>query len=137
MQRENTLSRYGDLHIQTGGSFMPSWNSAYTSQALPFVIPRMVSGPDYPNKERWRRNFADAPQVSPTEFLRGFARRIEGQVRSDFTALPIVRSTWFQYTVEHLGSMLGPMKAKPGETQSELANEYVDAARILYWHLCK
>ena len=59
--REGTLERYGHMHIQTGGRFMDRWNSAFTSMALPFVIPRMVSGPDYPGKPRWWRVAEDAP----------------------------------------------------------------------------
>ena len=93
--REGTLERYGDLHIQTGGRFQDRWNTEYTSMALPFVIPRMVSGPDYPKRPRWRRVYDDAPEVTPTEFLRGLARRAEAQIRNDQAAIPIARSNGF------------------------------------------
>ena len=73
---------------------------------MPFVIARMVSGPDYDKDRRWRRTFEDSPFVHPHEFMRGFARRIELQVRQDATAVPIVRSTWFRWTVEHTNSVL-------------------------------
>ena len=45
--REGALERYGDLHVRTGTKFIFQWHSKYFSQVLPFVIPRMVSGPDY------------------------------------------------------------------------------------------
>ena len=66
----------------------------------------MVSGPDYPNEQPWRRVYDDAPEVSPTEFMRGFARRVEAQVAHDMTAIPIVRSNWFQYTLQKTGAFL-------------------------------
>ncbi len=34
--------------------------------------------------------------VTPTEFMRGLARRVEAQARHDFTALPIARATWLR-----------------------------------------
>ena len=82
--------------------------------ALPFVIPRMVSGPDYPKRPRWRRVYDDAPEVTPTEFLRGLARRAEAQIRNDQAAIPIARSNWFQYTVENNSPMFAPYKSKKG-----------------------
>ena len=135
--REGTLERYGDLHIQTGGKFLPTWHTSYTSQALPFVIPRMVSGPDYLNEQRWRRVYDDAPEVSPTEFMRGFARRVEAQVAHDMTAIPIVRSNWFQYTLQKTGAFLAPYAAKRGEPENNTANEFIEAAKSLFKHLHK
>ena len=135
--REGTLERYGNMHVQTGGRFLDRWNSAFTSMALPFVIPRMVSGPDYPRKPRWRRVAEDAPEVTPTEFLRGFARRVEAQVRNDHAALPIVRSNWFQYVVETGSSMFAPYLAKKDQPRADVANDLIKAAAELHqalWH---
>ena len=45
-----------------------------------------------------------------TDFLRGFARRVENQCRGDWTALPIFRSIWYQYTayISHAALQRGP-----------------------------
>jgi hypothetical protein len=69
--------------------------------------------------------------------MRGFTRRVEAQVGNDLAAVPIVRSTWFQYTVQHTGSVLAPCKTKQGTPQSDTANAYIEAATSMYWHLWK
>ena len=80
------LDRYGELHIDTGNTFVNQWRTEYTSMAIPFVIPRCISGPDYPYAERWRRrddeNFT-VPVCTAATFMRGFAQRIERQVVTD------------------------------------------------------
>ena len=71
--------------------------------AIPFVIPRCVSGPDYPYAERWRRRDDEhfkAPICTPGTLMRSFTERIERSVVTDWTAVPIVRSVWCKYTVE-------------------------------------
>ena len=69
----------GKLTVQTGHNSMNQWNGKYFSQILPFVIPFMVSGPDfefYEKTKRWRRrdmagdqstDFLKAPWVSAAE----------------------------------------------------------------------
>ena len=99
--RAGALQRYGEMHVQTGSRFINQWHSKYFSQILPFVIPRMVSGPDYDPLDRWRRREADAPLVTPMEFTRGFARRVEAQCRNDWNAVPILRSVFFKHQAEH------------------------------------
>ena len=61
--REGALERYGDVQVQTEVLAQSQCNSEYFSMILPFVIPRMVSGPDYTGRDRWRRTFDDAPLV--------------------------------------------------------------------------
>jgi hypothetical protein len=58
--RKGALERYGGLHVQTGSRFIDQWQSKYFSQVLPWVIPRMVSGPDYDPERKWRRR-VDSP----------------------------------------------------------------------------
>ena len=70
--REGALERYGELHTQTGGKEILQFHSKYFSQVLPFVIPYMVSGPDYFPDQRWRRKHANDQWVSPKEFEAAF-----------------------------------------------------------------
>ena len=112
----------GDLTVQTGQTPLPQWHSRYFSQILPFVMPYMVSGPDftfYENSSRWRRRdksgHLPAPWVSPATFLAGFSRRCESQCRQDWNALPIMRSVCFKYYVETGGSLCSaPFKGRRG-----------------------
>ena len=106
--RGGALSRYGDLSIQTSTQFVNQWQSKYTSMVHPFVIPRMVSGPDYDPNNPWRHKFHDAATVTPTEFLRGMARNCLAQVRQDFKFLPQLRAVWYKHRVEHMAMMQMP-----------------------------
>jgi hypothetical protein len=81
--REAALERYGELEVQTGCKAISQWNTQYFSLVLPFVIPRMVSGPDFDPRNRWRRTFDDAPIVTPRAFAAGFIRRVEAPCRLD------------------------------------------------------
>ena len=90
-KEQRAMDRIGDLKIDVRGSEILQFHSKYVSQVLPFVIPRMVSGPDFFPHCRWRRAEND-PWVSPMEFSSGFSRRVEASCRKDWNALPIIRS---------------------------------------------
>eukprot|EP00973_Karenia_brevis_P095060 12425500-Karenia_brevis.AAC.1 len=123
------MARFGELHIHTGNKLESQWESKYFSMILPFVFPRMCSGPDFnPDKNRWRRT-ASAPTVTPMEFSKVIARRIEGQIRNDTTAIPIIRSVCYKWMVEHSSSMIVPFYGKRDRPGSVIANELVKAAQ--------
>ena len=99
--RTGGLERYSEFQIETGNKLQSQWESKYFSQILPFVFPRMCSGPDFaPEKHKWHRS-DDSAVVTPMEFTKAIARRIEGQIRHDFTAVPIIRSVCYKWMVEH------------------------------------
>ena len=133
--REGALERYGELRVMTGGQKIPQWHSKYLSQIMPFVIPRMVSGPDFFPNDRWRRTFEDAPLVSVQEFTAGFSRRVEAQCRTDWAALPIIRSVGYKFAAEHTMSLVAPFFGKKNSATNTSAAEYVKAAQNLYHHL--
>ena len=135
--RENTFERFGSLHVQTGSKWLSQWCPQYFSQVLPFVIPRMVSGPDFREEAQpWRRQkFLDAPRVPVQTFVRAFARRVEAVCRTDWTALPILRSVSHKFTAEHTMSTLANFCGKRGWTADTKAAEFVKAAQSLYRHL--
>ena len=105
--RMGAILQHGKIDVQTGHQLISQWEGKYISQILPFVMPFMVSGPDYEfhNKtNRWRRRDVPgmpvAPLVSAAKFTAAFARRCESQCRQDWNALPIIRSVNFRYAVE-------------------------------------
>ena len=135
--RRGVLERHGNLHIQTGNDFVKQWQSQYFSQIMPFVIPRMCSGPDFDKENRWRRTSDDYPFVRFQDFVRGFPRRVEAAVRNDATAVPIVRSVYFKWAVEHSSSLFAPYSGKRGQSLSDRANDTISAAQTLLdklWH---
>ena len=126
--REGALSRYGELHIRTGNEFLNQWHSKYYSQVFPFVIPRMVSGPDFDPQNKWRRR-PDAPFVTSQEFTRGVARRVEAQCRNDWLFMPSIRSVDFIHTAEHTMSTVSHFSGKRGAPSETRANEMVPEVR--------
>ena len=126
--REAALERYGELEVQTGSKAIPQWNTQYFSLVLPFVIPRMVSGPDFDVRNRWRRTFDDAPVVTARDFAAGFIRRAEAQCRLDWTALSIVRGATFAYTAEHTMGILTPFCGHRQNPSEHSADAYIAAA---------
>ena len=134
--RSGALRRYGDLHLETGGKMIFQWHSKYTSQVLPFVMPKMVSGPDYYPDRRWRRCTEDgAALVSVPAFVAGFARRVEASCRTDWSASPIVRSAGYQFVAEHSMALTAPFLAKRNSALSTSAEEHVAAAKNLCHNL--
>ena len=116
------LGHFADLDVTLDRQFIPQWQSKYFSQILPFEIPRMVSGPDFPRTPRWRRqgqwgedNYA--AWVTPTASLRAFARRVELQTATSWTAVPIVRSVWYRHYIENQSSALGSFRTLRGGPQ--------------------
>ena len=132
--REGALTRYGDLTVETGNKFIPQWHGKYFSQIMPFVIPRMVSGPDFDPEKRWRRD-KEAAIVDPSVFCAGFARRVEASCRTDWSALPIVRTVTFKWVAEHTMATLAPFSGKRGSATQTSAETYVRAAQNLFKHL--
>ena len=132
--REGALERYGDLCVRIWSKRIFQWHSKYFSQVLPFVIPRMVSGPDYDPERRWRR-VEDVPFVSARAFAAGFARRVEAACRTDWSALPIVRSVAFKLVAEHTVSTVASFAGKRGSATNTFATDVVAAAKNLFHHL--
>jgi len=91
------------LQLTTDMRFEDQWRGDYVSKALPLSIPREISGPDFLPRKSRRHPDGDATvsgeaEVTITDFLRGFARRVENPCHSDFTAIPILRSLWYKHT---------------------------------------
>ena len=126
--REGAFSGFGHLAVQTGNKYMSQWCPQYFSQILPFVIPRMVSGPDFRQEDAqpWRRQrYSDAPRVHPMRFCAGFARRAEACCRTDWSALPIFRSVAHKYMAENISSLVGTFVGKRGYTAETDASDFV------------
>ena len=120
--------RVGDLHTKTDDVFQEQWCGKFFSYALLVVIPRMVSGPDLPWRPRFRRSEQHAG-VNFTTFLQGFAKRVENQCRSDFTALPIIRSVWYRFMAQERSFAGDAFRVRRNGTQEESATEHVIAMR--------
>ena len=65
------------------------------------------------------------------------ARRIEGQIRNDATAIPIIRSVSYKWMVEHSSNMLVLYNGQRDRPGSVIATELVQAAQVDYQTLWK
>ena len=63
------------------------WRGDFVSKAMPFTVPRLISGPDFFPGERESPDPEDGlplrPTMPPTASLNAFARRAEAQRRAD------------------------------------------------------
>jgi hypothetical protein len=69
------------------------------------------------------------------EFTAGFARRVEAQCRTDWTALPIIRSVAYKFQAEHTMGVIAPFYGKKDSATNTSAIDYVKALQNLYHHL--
>ena len=118
--------------IRTGHDMVDQWRGHFVSKAMPFTIPRLVSGPDFFAGERERPDPEDGlplrPTMTPTAFLNAFARRSESQCRTDRTALPVLRSLWYNYKA-YTGH--GIVAKVPGENRKGARLEVTDHIRAM------
>ena len=63
--------------------------------------------------------------------LNVMARRIEGQIRNDFAAIPIIRSVCYKWMVEHSSAMIIPFYGQRERPGSIIAHELIEAAQGL------
>ena len=75
--------KFGDIYVATKRKFMDQWNTKYSSLALPFVICRTFSGPDYDPNAKARRLEDRCCFVNPQLFCQFFSRRCEAQCSVD------------------------------------------------------
>ncbi|CAK9024343.1 ATP-dependent DNA helicase [Durusdinium trenchii] len=129
--RKESNVHFANVTVQLDRKFIPQWHAKYFSQVMPFEIPRMVSGPDYPRADRWRR-LPDSPEVTPTQFMRTFARRVELQIANSWTAIPIARSVWYKHMIEAKAVAVGSFRrAGPGASGME-AMDHIQTMQKLY-----
>ena len=67
--------------------------------------------------------------------MAGFARRVEASCRTDWSALPILRSVAYKWTVEHTMGTVAPFIGKRGAPTDTATADYVRAAQSLFHHL--
>ena len=72
---------------KTGADLVDQWKSEFMALALPFSIPRVVGGADYPLKKRFRI-YREAAVLTPWECTRMHARRVESNIKSDWNIVP-------------------------------------------------
>ena len=148
-QRKHTFSKYSDLHVRTGHSFVDQWRPEYTAMAHPMSLTYRVGGPEYKSIDRGRRTgsfeYMEGNKkrklypavVDPRDFAQGLARRIEGQMRQDWGLVPAVRNVSMRHEAITGTRMAVKQPMEPGIPIESLGRGLVRAASPLYTMLWK
>ena len=79
----NLATTAHELGVQTGTDFWDQWRTDFLHWAFPFSLPAPASGPDYPQKPKFRR-VADAPVLGPMQHLKHITGRVESSIRNSW-----------------------------------------------------
>ena len=127
------LSRFSELHAQTGNTFVPQWKPRYLSDICCFEFKHVTGGPEFSKEDRLR--YDDCPMVDIFEYTAGLPRRIERQVRSSWMLTPGLRNLYFRRTLLEQASIAYRHTVEPGEMTEHHAKELCAAATELYQQL--
>ena len=136
VREAQSLGKYQRLFVATNSKFVDQWQPRYVSHAFPFSLPRAVSGPDFPQRERDRR-VSEAAQLSPKEFLRSLPARVEDSIRNDWNLVPAVRRVTSMWEVVCNNRVFVPAFKVGNISAAEQAERTVNAARSLYKRLTR
>ncbi|CAK9060177.1 unnamed protein product, partial [Durusdinium trenchii] len=122
--------------VQTGHEFWDQWQPKYLSWAFPFSLPAPVGGPDYPNKDRWRRS-TDAAMLGPLAHLRSLTRRVESSIHNSWDLVSGLRRLTFKWHSVWNTPLWRKHKPKAELLETTPVHEWVQAAKALYHKLQK
>ena len=105
------------------------------SSALPFVICRTCSGPDYDPDSKARRLEDRGCFVNPQLFCQFFSRRCEAQCSVDWAALPLLRSAAHNWLAEHTMATTVRFQGKTDLVATHRTEAQIQAMKNLYHHL--
>jgi hypothetical protein len=124
------LSRFSELHAQSGNVFMDQWKSRYLAEIYPFEFKHASGGPEFDTRDRSRHD--DCPMVDMHEYTSGLPRRCERQVRSSWNIVPAIHNLYFRRSLLEGSSITYKHSMQPGEMTAEHGKELCDAAAELY-----
>ena len=84
--RDNALSQFSTLSLQTGSNLMSQFETSYIPRVFCTTLPWCVGGPDFKGSS-WRR-VGEAPIVSLDAYTAMMASRCEYQIRADWDFNP-------------------------------------------------
>ena len=124
------------LRARTNVELVDQWNWNFLQLAFPYSIPRVVGGADWPSQKRPRRQ-ADAAQLLPWDYLGMHARRVESNLKNDWTLIPSQRNLtlkWDALCGDHVACKHSVSQEKVGAAH---ATELTAAMDGLYNKLVK
>ena len=113
------------LRAKTNVSLVDQWNWNFLQLAFPYSIPRVVGGADFPFQKRARRQ-ADAAELVPWDYLGMHARRVEANLKNDWTLIPSQRNItlkWDALCGDHVACKHPVDSDKPGVAHAAELNK--------------
>ena len=124
------------ISASTNVRLVDQWNWNFLQLAFPYSIPRVVGGADFPQQKRIRRQ-SDAAVLTPWDYLGMHARRVESNLKNDWTLIPSQRNItlkWDALCGDHVACKHSVSHDKVGVAHAE---ELTDAVEKLYEKLQK
>ena len=119
------------LKVCTGTELVDQWNWNFLPLAFPYSLPRVVGGADYPLAKRVRRDSA-AAVLDPWDHLVMHARRVESNIKTDWTLVPSQRNIVTRHEALCGDSVACKHKVEDGKAGAVLAAELLTAVESLY-----
>ena len=130
--RDNDLSQFSTLALQTGSNLMSQFESSYIPRVFCTTLPWCVGCPDFKGTT-WRR-VEDAPMVSLDTYTAMMAARCEYQIRVDWDFNPGLFSLAFASKVNLCQSMSVQRTLRRGAHGPE-ADAEIGAATVRIYKL--
>ena len=130
----NLATTTHELGVQTGTDFWDQWRTDFLHWAFPFSLPAPASGPDYPQKPKFRR-VADAPVLGPTQHLKHITGRVESSIRNSWDLVPGLRRITSKWAAVCGGALWRRWNSHRKQIEPVPVSEWVRAAEGLYQKL--
>ena len=124
------LSRFSELHAQSGNVFLDQWKGRYLADIYPFEFKHASGGPEFDTRDRSRHR--DCPVVDMHEYTSGLPRRCERQIRSSWNIVPAVHNLHFRRSLLEGASIAYKHSIPHGEMTEEHGKDLCDSAAELY-----
>ena len=130
--RNNALSQFSTLSLQTGSNLMSQFETSYIPRVFCTTLPWCVGGPDFKGSS-WRR-VGEAPIVSLDAYTAMMASRCEYPIRADWDFNPGLFSLAFASKVD-LGQSMSIQRALRRGAHGPEADAEIGAATVRIYKL--
>ena len=119
------------LRAKTNVALMDQWNWNFLQLAFPYSIPRVIGCADVPSQKRARRQ-SDGAILEPWDYLGMHARRVEANLKNDWTLIPSQRNITLKWDAQCGGHVACKHPVDQDKAGVAHAEELTAAVESLY-----